>query len=286
MSLTLIVLLAAGVMLALAIIFSYILGWADEAFRVEVDPRIEAILAALPGANCGGCGFLGCGDYAAAIVEKDVATNKCPVGGSATASSICGIMGVDAIESAPMQAMVRCGAHSKDSKRNNYLGEKTCLGANFVSGVKDCTYGCLGFGDCVKACNYGALTIQDSLATVDYDKCIGCGACTKACPRALIVMIPFISDPMPAVACANPDAAKDVKAACSKGCIACKMCERKCDLYVVANNLAAVNYTAYTSDRLADTMIAMEKCPNQTIRLVGDVVKAPAIPSETSSEAV
>ena len=281
-----IIFLAAAVMLILAIIFSYILGWANEAFHVEVDPRIEAITAALPGANCGGCGFLGCADYATAIVEKDELTNKCPVGGADTAQNVCAIMGVEMIETAPLRAMVKCGAHSTDSKMTAYRGEQTCLAANFISGIKDCAYGCLGFGDCVKECCYDALSIQNGLATVHYDNCVGCAECTKACPRSLVTMIPFITDPMPAVACSNPDAAKDVKAACSKGCIACKMCERKCDLYAVSNNLATVKYDAYTADRLADTLLGMVKCPNQTIQLVGDAKKAPALPVEEKAEAV
>jgi len=273
-------------MLVLAIILSYVLGWANEAFHVEIDPRIEAITAALPGVNCGGCGFLGCGDFAAAIVEKGEAPNKCPVGGSGTNQSICEIMGLDAVDSVPMKAMIRCIAHSKDSKKTDYIGEQTCLGANFISGIKDCSYGCLGFGDCVKSCNYDALNIQDGLAVVQYDSCVGCTVCTKVCPRSLITMIPFISDPMPVVACANSDTAKEVKSACSKGCIACKMCERKCDLYMMSNNLVTINYEAYTADRLSDTMIAMGKCPNQTIHLVGDITKAPIIPSEANSEVV
>ena len=47
--------LAAGTMLAMAFIVSYVLGWANKKFAVEVDSRVEAILEALPGANCGGC---------------------------------------------------------------------------------------------------------------------------------------------------------------------------------------------------------------------------------------
>ena len=275
-----IIFLAAAVMLVLAIIFSYILGWANEAFHVDVDPRIEAITAALPSANCGGCGFLGCVDYATAIVEKNEAINKCPVGGATVTQAVSSIMGIEVVASAPLKAMVKCGAHSKESKMRSYRGEQTCLGANFVSGVKECSYGCLGFGDCVNACAYDALSIQDGLATVHYDNCVGCMLCTKVCPRSLMVMIPFVTDPMPAVACANLDAAKDVKAACSKGCIGCKICERKCDLYVVSNNLASLKYDEYTADRLSDTLLGMVKCPNQTIHLVGDEKKAPPIPTE------
>ena len=59
--------LAACTMLVMALVFSYVLGWANTAFHVEVDPRINDIMDALPGANCGGCGFIGCGEYAEAI---------------------------------------------------------------------------------------------------------------------------------------------------------------------------------------------------------------------------
>ena len=36
-------------------------------FEVEVDPKVEAILAVLPGANCGACGFPGCAGYASGV---------------------------------------------------------------------------------------------------------------------------------------------------------------------------------------------------------------------------
>ena len=52
--------LSAGTMIALATLFSYILGWANKAFHIEIDPRVQASVEALPGANCGGCGFVGC----------------------------------------------------------------------------------------------------------------------------------------------------------------------------------------------------------------------------------
>ena len=36
---------------------------------VEEDPRIEEVSACLAGANCGGCGYAGCADYAKAVVH-------------------------------------------------------------------------------------------------------------------------------------------------------------------------------------------------------------------------
>ncbi|EPZ55742.1 fe-S cluster family protein [[Clostridium] sordellii ATCC 9714] len=58
--------LVLGVM---GLIFGGILAYAAKKFTVKVDERVEAILEVLPGANCGGCGFPGCGGLASAIVE-------------------------------------------------------------------------------------------------------------------------------------------------------------------------------------------------------------------------
>ncbi|MCD4810730.1 MAG: electron transporter RnfB, partial [Methanosarcinales archaeon] len=41
-----------------------ILIWASEKFAVEVNPLVEEVNEALPGANCGACGYAGCADFA------------------------------------------------------------------------------------------------------------------------------------------------------------------------------------------------------------------------------
>ncbi|HAI87558.1 MAG TPA: electron transporter RnfB, partial [Firmicutes bacterium] len=41
---------------ALGLIFGLSLGVAAKKFAVERDPRVDEILAVLPGANCGACG--------------------------------------------------------------------------------------------------------------------------------------------------------------------------------------------------------------------------------------
>ena len=75
--------LAATTMLVMGLVLSFVLGWANRAFHVEVDPRVDAVIDALPGANCGGCGYVGCGEYAEAVVLDDEAVNLCTVGGKA-----------------------------------------------------------------------------------------------------------------------------------------------------------------------------------------------------------
>ena len=262
--------LSATTLFGMAVVISYILGWANKAFYVKVDPRIEAIIGTLPGANCGGCGFVGCGDYAEAVVMSGAPVDKCPVGGAACAAGVASIMGVEVGESYPQRPIVHCGAHYEDRKgRTAYRGEMTCQAANMVAGVQGCTYGCLGFGDCTRACKYDAIHVIDGLATVDYDKCIGCGACGSVCPRNIITITPFKRSQILAVGCSNKDAGKEVMAVCDVGCIGCKACARKSELFKIENNLPTIDYEHWDAECTLDIMEACEKCPRNRLIFVG-----------------
>ena len=54
---------------------------ASKFMAVEEDPRIEEVTNCLAGANCGGCGYAGCADYAKAVVMDGVPCDKCAPGG-------------------------------------------------------------------------------------------------------------------------------------------------------------------------------------------------------------
>ncbi|NDY74037.1 electron transporter RnfB [Desulfobacter hydrogenophilus] len=266
--------IAGASMLVMAVIFSYILGWANKKFMVEVDPKIEAVREALPGANCGGCGYLGCSDYAVAIVMDNDPVNKCTVGGKACAKEIAGIMGVDVGDMVPMHAIVHCNAPlSSRLGLTQYMGEQRCASAQQVAGVQACTFGCLGFGDCVQACNYDAIHIVDGLAQVDYEKCIGCGACAKACPRGIISIEGFREETIPVVACSNKDKAKDAKAVCKNACVGCKACAKVSDLFTISENLSKCSYDDYSVQKREEAMKAIEKCPTGCIHFVGTQVE-------------
>jgi len=262
--------IAATTLFLLSVVVSWILGWANIKFRVEVDPKIEEVLEALPGANCGGCGYMGCSDYAAAIVTDGVPVTSCSVGGAACAAQIAGIMGVEAGEMVKKYAVVHCGSHSADrTVKTAYRGEKRCAAANQVAGVYGCTYGCLGFGDCVQACNYDAVHVVDGLATVDYKKCIGCGACSRVCPRGIIEITPFPESSVPTVACSNKEKGKDSRAVCRTSCIACKACTKLSDIFTVEDNLSRCDSSSYNSDLSEDVLQAVEKCPTNCIKFLG-----------------
>ena len=69
--------LGSGLMLALAVAGGAVLGWANRKFHVPVDPRVERVNAVLPAANCGDCGFIGCMDYAEAVVAGRAVPTLC-----------------------------------------------------------------------------------------------------------------------------------------------------------------------------------------------------------------
>jgi RnfABCDGE-type electron transport complex B subunit len=263
--------LAASTLIAMAIVMTYILGWASKAFYVEVDPRIDDVNKALPGANCGGCGYIGCGEYAEAVVLKNAPVTKCTVGGESCAAMLAQIMNLELGETLPFRPVVHCGASYDDRLgRSLYLsGENRCMAANLVTDIQGCIYGCLGFGDCYTACNYDAINLINGLATVDYEKCVGCGACAKVCPRNIITMTPFKYESILAVICSNKDTGKEVTRVCNVGCIACTACSRISDIFVMENNLSVINYDKYSKDSLEDLLKASKKCPRKRIKFVG-----------------
>lgn len=79
---------------AIALIASVVLYICSKKFAVEEDPRLPLVLEALPGANCGGCGFPGCGGLASAIVKAGaVGDLMCPVGGDEVMGKIADLLG-------------------------------------------------------------------------------------------------------------------------------------------------------------------------------------------------
>src|SRR5210317_2519960 len=111
--------LSAGTMLSMAVMLSAILGWANKKFHVDVDQRALTIINVLPGANCGGCGYVGCGEYAEAVALEHEEVNKCTVGGQSCAMAVAAIMGVEVGETLPYRPIVHCGAHYTDRLGRN-----------------------------------------------------------------------------------------------------------------------------------------------------------------------
>jgi Na+-translocating ferredoxin:NAD+ oxidoreductase subunit B len=215
---------------ALALVFGLVLSIAMLRLRVKTDPRMDRVLEALPGANCGACGMPGCSAYATRIVKERFAIDLCPVGGDDTARKIAEVMGVNhAGGMEPGTARVHCrGGRAETANRFEYGGPRDCGAANGVmGGFTTCRYGCLGFGDCGRACPFGAVTMSaNGLPVVDAGLCTGCGLCVPACPRGIISLNPRGNDVY--VMCLNEERAQVMKQGCRVGCTACKLCEKAC----------------------------------------------------------
>ena len=256
------ILLAVAVLGGSGAVFGLILAIASKAFEVKADPRIEPVTGALPGANCGGCGYSGCAGYARAIVEGGAPMNLCASGGNAAAQAIAAIMGAEAqtVERRVALVMCRGGYHAR--KKARYDGLHDCAAAMKVAGNGPalCAFGCLGFGNCVARCKYDAIHLVDGVARVDQDKCVGCMMCAAACPRHIIVPVPVHQDIV--VACSNHERGADLRRYCEIGCLGCRVCEKACehDAIHVENNLAVIDYAKCVS-----CGACAEKCPRHLI---------------------
>ena len=71
------VLIPVAIFAGLGIVFGIVLAIASRIFEVKVDERVTEITDALPGANCGGCGYSGCAALADAIVKGEAKPNAC-----------------------------------------------------------------------------------------------------------------------------------------------------------------------------------------------------------------
>ena len=238
-----------AVITILGLVLALVLYLVAQRFKVEEDPRIDEVEKAMPGANCGGCGFAGCRAFAeAAVKAPNLDKNYCPVGGNDTMAKVAAILGYEVKAKAPQVAVVRCnGSCEARPRTNEYDGYTSCLvKSQLYSGDTGCSFGCLGCGDCAAACQFGALSMDPAtgLPVVDEQKCTACGACVKACPKLIIELRPKGPRGMREfVSCVNKDKGPVAKKACANACIGCNLCAKTCthEAIVVENNVAYID---------------------------------------------
>jgi len=159
------------ILLALALVFGLVLGFAAVRFKVEEDPIVDQIDNILPQTQCGQCGYPGCRPYAEAIANGE-AINKCPPGGEATIQELADLLGREAI---PLDEE---HGHEK-AKTVAYIREDECIG---------CT-------KCIQACPVDAiLGAAKHMHTVIESECTGCDLCVEPCPVDCIDMITIEPD--------------------------------------------------------------------------------------------
>jgi len=247
---------------AIGLFCAAVLSLASKLMFVKVDERVAEVQGALPGANCGACGYPGCSGYAVALLSgKGVKTNLCTPGGDDVVAKISALLGVKAESVVHKYAIVHCrGDSGAQQKKMDYFGIQSCAAAKQLYGGEGaCAFGCLGSGDCQKLCPSNAICIENSLARIIPGLCTGCGLCVKTCPNNLISV--ESADRKVSVLCKNIEKGAAARKKCSNCCIACGKCVRECPAaaIVLEENLAGIDYEKCNScGRCAE--ICVTKC--------------------------
>ncbi len=261
------IVIAIVLIFVVALIAGVLLSYASKVFAVKEDPLFLELREVLPGANCGGCGYAGCDDYAHALAAsgegEPVPCTKCAVGGPAVAAKLAEVLGTSAGDVERQVSFVACNGTKDNAKAlYEYAGRvESCAAAKTLfGGTKECAFGCIGLGDCVKVCDFDAIHVVNGVAVADPDACTSCGKCIKACPQHLISLKPASEKVL--VKCSNKDLGKAAMAVCKTSCIACRMCERTCqfDAVHVADNVAVID-----PEKCKGCGACAAKCPKKAI---------------------
>jgi electron transport complex protein RnfB len=244
--------------LALAVFSGGILTFLSVKFPGEASQIEIEVRNALPGLNCGVCGFAGCDEYASKAAKDKIAPNLCVPGGEKAALAISAITGVPFDSVKEVVAHVNCnGNYSATTDKYNYRGVLSCAASSlFFGGRSSCRDGCLGFGDCAEVCPSGAIKVLNGCAFVDEDICSGCMLCVKICPKNIIKPKPRYS-PV-SVSCSSKLTGKEARITCKNGCIACMRCEKTCEFNAIkiTENRPKIDY-----DLCTDCGKCVEVCP-------------------------
>jgi len=258
------VLIGVASLTALGAALGGVLTLAVKAFSVEKHPLEEKILNALPKVNCGGCGFSGCGDYAAAVLAGIAPLNGCKVGGEAVAKELAEMVGASAEKAEKKLAVVHCTGCGAEFTKYDYRGAKDCLAAAQLpgGGPLACDFGCLGMGTCEKVCPFDAIHVENGVAVVDESKCVACGKCVDACPRHIIYIEPYKTPVHVSIPCSSKAKGAVVTKVCTNGCIGCGLCAKNCPKEAISlvENLAQIDY-----DKCIGCGTCVQKCPRHLI---------------------
>ena len=125
------ILIPVVVMGITGVLMGLFLAYASKKFEVEKDPKVEAILAILPGVNCGACGYPGCSGYATGVAQEGAKMTLCAPGGPKVAGKIGEIMGVEVEMPVKKKPAAKKPVEKKEAPKAQ-TGEPITASAEFI----------------------------------------------------------------------------------------------------------------------------------------------------------
>ncbi len=156
---------AVMILAGMGLLMGGLLGFASQRLAVEENPVEVEIQAMLPGSQCGQCGYVGCGQAAAALARGEATVTLCPPGGKALAEALAKKLGIEADLS----------GHEDKGPEYAFIRADLC-------------YGCTR---CIPECNVDAIVgATKQMHDVIAELCHGCAKCVEVCPTVAIEMRP------------------------------------------------------------------------------------------------
>ena len=265
------IIIAALVLGIMGLVFGLVLTATSKIFAVPSNPQRDAVREALPGANCGGCGFPGCDGCADAIAAGKAPADACPVCSAEAKAKIAEIMGAEIPDASNRKiARVLCQGDCESAKQKfEYQGIQDCNAACTVGdGYKSCKFACLGLGTCAKgpvtmkacktgcigcqkcakACKFEAITMVNNLPVIDYDKCRSCQMCAEVCPTGAIKAL-------------KPRQVAEID---QNGCIGCTICAKNCQFGAIEGSLKQPHKV---NAACTGCGVCASKCPKKVITM-------------------
>ena len=224
-------------MAGIGVVAAGVLIIAARFFSVPADPRIEAVTAALPGVNCGACGYSGCAAAAAAVVRGESGPNVCLIGSQEVTDAVAQIMNVSSTGTKRKRAYLCCSRNiSEAGSRFDCTTPEDCRSAVILyGGGKICSGGCIGFGTCAAVCPVDAIEMKNGLPSIDPARCTGCGICVRECPKKIIALIEDTPEAIERKKCAEYCMRDDLRFSVDQvKCIKCGICFKNCPVEAIA----------------------------------------------------
>lgn len=180
------------VLLGLGLVTTTALTVAFRVFHVKEGPRVQAMLEALPDANCGGCGYVGCEGYAVAVAtDPAVPADRCYAKGAGTSTAVGELTGKTVAASDPLASFRRYDKVAGNmTLRYDHQGMPSCAAvAGLAGGSDSCSYLCFDLGDCVQVYPFGAIEVRGGLTRMNASRCTGRGKYTETYPHSVSELV-------------------------------------------------------------------------------------------------